>query len=137
MTNEEASVYHNISNLQVEDRLNLIDILSPQSSDSVIDLGCGTGRLCMFLSERMSDSGKVLGIDPAKVANKGRKDTMTNLRFAVGSDQTFPEDQYNAVVSTHVIHWIKDKGATFKRVYDNLKPGGKFAFAIMEYQTYW
>ena len=91
-------------------------------------MGCGTGRLCMVLTERMSDGGKVLGIDPDAerigVANKGRKDTMTNLRFAVGSDQTFPEDQYNAVVSTHVIHWIKDKGATFKRVYDYLKPGG-------------
>ena len=137
MTNEEASVYHNISNLQVEDGLNLIDILSPQPSDSILDLGCGTGRLCMVLSERMSDGGKVLGIDPDAerigVANKERKDTMTNLRFAVGSDQTFPEDQYDAVVSTQVIHWIKDKGATFKRVYDNLKPGGKFAFATISH----
>ncbi|XP_011408779.1 PREDICTED: uncharacterized protein LOC105315737 [Amphimedon queenslandica] len=135
MTNEEASVYHNISNLQVEDGLNLIDNLSPQSSDSVLDMGCGTGRLCMVLSERLSDGGKVLGIDPdaerISVANKGRKDTMTNLRFAIGSDQTFPEDQYDAVVSTHVIHWIKNKDATFKRIYDNLKPGGKFAFATI------
>uniref|UniRef100_A0A1X7TQI1 Methyltransferase domain-containing protein n=1 Tax=Amphimedon queenslandica TaxID=400682 RepID=A0A1X7TQI1_AMPQE len=135
MTNEEASVYHNISNIQLEDGLNLIDNLSPQSSDSVLDMGCGTGRLCMVLSERLSDGGKVLGIDPDEerinVANKGRKDTMTNLRFAVGSDQTFPEDQYDAIISSQVIHWIKNKDATFKRVYENLKPGGKFAFATI------
>ena len=135
MTSEEASIYHNISNIQLEDGLNLIDNLSPQSSDSVLDMGCGTGRLCMVLSERLSDGGKVLGIDPdaerISVANKGRKDSMTNLQFAVGSDQTFPEDQYDAVISTQVIHWIKNKDATFKRVYDNLKPGGKFAIATI------
>ena len=127
----EAAVYHNISDMQHEDALKLLEILSPQPNGSILDLGCGTGRLSKVLSERVGNGGKVVGVDPdedrIKIAIAEGKD-YNNLQLMVGSDQTFPEDQYDMVVATDVIHWIKDKEATFKRVYDNLKPGGKFGF---------
>ena len=127
----EAAVYHNISDMQHEDALKLLEILSPQPNGSILDLGCGTGRLSKVLSERVGNGGKVVGVDldedRIKIAIAEAKDC-NNLQLMVGSDQTFPEDQYDMVVATDVIHWIKDKEATFKRVYDNLKPGGKFGF---------
>ncbi|XP_011406109.1 PREDICTED: uncharacterized methyltransferase C70.08c-like [Amphimedon queenslandica] len=125
-----ASAYHEESDFQLETGLDLLDILSPQSTAVVLDIGCGTGRLSKILSDRLVD-GRVVGVDPdeerIKIAmdeGKGR----TNLQFMVGSDQTFPEDQYDIVFSNVVIHWIKDKRETFKKVYANLKPGGKFGF---------
>ena len=50
----------------------------------------------------------------------------------VGSDQSFPGDKYDAVVSTDVFHWIKDKESLFKRIYDNLRPGGKLGFTTFD-----
>lgn len=47
-----------------------------------------------------------------------------------GSDEYFPEDQYDVVFSNYVLHWIKDKASTFKKVHQNLKPGGRFAFTV-------
>ena len=127
----EATVYHNTSDMQHEDALKLLEILSPQFNGSVLDLGCGTGRLSKVLSERVGNGGKVVGVDPdedrIKIAIAEGRD-YNNLQLMVGSDQTFPDDQYDMVVATDVIHWIKDKEATFKRVYGNLKPGGKFGF---------
>ena len=127
---DSANAYHNISDMQHEDAFKLLEILSPQPNGSILDLGCGTGRLSKVLSER-GNGGKVVGVDPdedrIKIAIAEGKD-YNNLQLMVGSDQTFPEDQYDMVVATDVIHWIKDKEATFKRVYDNLKPGGKFGF---------
>ena len=116
----EAIVYHDVSDLQFEDGLKLLEMLSPQPNGSILDLGCGTGRLSQVLSERVGNGGKVVGVDPdeerIKIAIAEGKG-YDNLQFMVGSDQTFPEDQYDIVVATDVMQWIKNKEATFKRVY--------------------
>ena len=51
-----------------------------------------------------------------------------NIVYIQADDQTFPSGQYDLIFSNIVIHWIKDKRALFTRVYDNLAPGGCFAF---------
>ena len=126
-----ASAYHEESDFQLETGLVLLDILSPQSTVLALDIGCGTGRLSKILSDRLVDGGKVIGVDPDEERIKiaiGEGRGHTNLQFMVGSDQSFPENQYDIVFSNVVIHWIKDKRETFKKVYANLKPGGKFGF---------
>ena len=134
MNKDEARVYHEISKFQYEDGLKLLDILSPQSTALALDIGCGTGRLSKILSDRLVDGGKVIGVDPdeerIKIAiDEGRGHT--NLQFMVGSDQSFPESQYDVVLCTDAIHWIEDKRETFSRVYANLRPGGRFGVTTL------
>ena len=45
-----------------------------------------------------------------------------------GNDASFPEGLYDLVFTNFVIHWVSDKDALFERVYQSLKPGGRFAF---------
>ena len=56
------------------------------------------------------------------------KYSKVNIEYIQADDQTFPSAQYHAIFANAVIHWIRDKEALFKRVYDNLCPGGHFAF---------
>ena len=64
----EASIYHKVSNFQFEDALKLLEFLSPQANDSILDIGCGTGRLAEVFSQvTCNGEGKVLGIDPVVV----------------------------------------------------------------------
>ena len=131
---EAANIYHEAAVFQLEDALKILEIISPQPKSSVLDMGCGTGRLSKVISKKVGSGGKVVGVDPDEerinIAAAEEK-YHNNLQFMVGSDQTFPKDQYDVIVSTDVIHWIKDKEATFQRVYDNLKPGGKFGFTTL------
>ena len=60
----EATVYHNTSVEQREEGMRLLEFLSPQPNGSILDLGCGTGRFCKVLSERVGNGGKVVGVDP-------------------------------------------------------------------------
>ena len=36
--------------------------------------------------------------------------------------------------SNYVLHWIENKFALLKKVYQNLKPGGQFAFVVSDRQ---
>ncbi|XP_019849490.1 PREDICTED: uncharacterized protein LOC109580592 [Amphimedon queenslandica] len=135
MAADAASSYHSLSDIQFKEGLTLIEELSPQEKDKVLDLGCGTGRLTQVLAERVGPEGLVVGIDPdeerIKVAIEEKGHGRSNLIFVVADDQSFPEDQYDMVFCSNVIHWIKEKERVFERVYKNLRPGGRFGFIAM------
>ena len=54
-----------------------------------------------------------------------------------GNDATFPEGPYDLVFANLVVHRIHDKEALFRRVYENLKPGGRFAFSTANGNPVW
>ena len=61
-----------------------------------------------------------------KIARK--KHSADNTEYIQADDKTFPPGQYDLTFSNIVIHWISDKEAVLKRVHENLRPGGCFAF---------
>ena len=130
-----ASSYHRISDIQFKEGLTLIEELCPQRKDKVLDIGCGTGRLSQVLAERVGPEGGVVGIDPdegrIEVATQEKGTGESSLIFIAADDQSFPDDQYDIVFCSNVIHWIKDKERVFDRVYKNLRPGGKFGLIAM------
>ena len=81
--------------------MKLLEKLQIQETDIVLDLGCGTGRLTNNIVKRVS-KGEVIGIDPDKERIKiaMAESTGDNLQFMIASDQSFPENQYDHVVST-------------------------------------
>ena len=131
----EAEIYHQTAMKQYEDGITLIDLLSPTKKSKVLDLGCGTGYLSKVLGERVGPGGEVVGVDPDKARIKVAKEkyASSNVVFSVGSTDGFPEAQYDFVFSNYVLHWVNDKESAFKKVYDNLKPGGRFGFLASLY----
>ena len=133
---ELAKFYSEISDLHKEHSKELIEKLSLENNMKILDLGCGTGYLSSLLADSVGPEGKVVAVDP----NKSRLEVAeqnylrSNLLFLEASDVTFPEDQYDLVFSNYVLHWIENKAALFKRVYENLKPGGQFAFVVSDQQ---
>ena len=131
---ELAKLYSEVSGMQKEHGKELIEKLSLEKNMKILDLGCGTGYLSSVLADCVGPEGKVVAIDPNKsrleIAEK--QYSRSNLVFLEANDVTLPEDQYDLVFATYVLHWIQNKTAVFNKVYQNLKPGGRFAFTVPE-----
>ena len=108
----------------------MIDMLVVKKGSTILDLGCGIGNLTKRLSERVGPEGKVVAVDPdgdrLRIARE--RYSASNVEYIQADDKTFPAGQYDVIFSNAVIHWISDKEALYRRVYENLRPNGQFAF---------
>ena len=102
----------------------LVDLLAPKSDERILDLGCGTGVLT---SEIAMSGAKVFGIDrsPEMVAQARSK--FPALRFEVvdATEMKFNEE-FDAVFSNAVLHWIPEAEQVVRGIARVLKPGGRF-----------
>jgi trans-aconitate 2-methyltransferase len=109
----------------------VIDRLDLRGGETVVDLGCGTGRDTERLLEKLPD-GRVIAVD-------GSVQMLDRLRERLGKNldrvevvqadltQPFPEVVGgNAVMSVATFHWVPDHAALFRRVARCLPPNGRF-----------
>lgn len=97
----------------------------------VLDLGCGFGGFSVVLSELVGPDGKVVAVDPdaGRIRSAENKNARPNIEYLVGTDQTFPGEQYDLVFANGIVHWVSNKEALFERVFNKLRPGGVFALS--------
>ena len=109
------------------DFLNLLDLNKAQS---VLEIGCGTGRLAL----RVAPFVKVFcGIDfspkTIEIANKHLNFDNVNLICADFLDYDFQES-FDTVYSSLTFLHIKDKNHAVNKVFNILSPGGRFVLSI-------
>ena len=129
-----AASYVKRSQVQQNIGMKMIDKASINKGDSVLDLGCGTGYLTKVLSERVGPEGKVVAVDPDGERLKLARENYpaNNIEYIQADDKTFPLGIYDLVFANQAIHWVGNKEAVLKRVYENLRPGGQFAFTTVD-----
>lgn len=111
----------------------VLDRLALSGHETVLDAGCGSGRLTEQLTERLP-TGKVIAVDasPSMVAvarerlgpnaDIRRVDLLELDLASLGS-----KEPVDAVFSTATFHWISDHDALFRRLHGVLKPGGRLS----------
>jgi len=102
-----------------------------KGKESILDYGCGTGRLTEFMAR---DFKKVIGVDiSAAMIAEGRQrlKELENVEFLEtdGKSIQLPDESVNLVFSYLVFQHIKERVMvenTFKEIYRVLTPGGIF-----------
>jgi trans-aconitate 2-methyltransferase len=122
----DASTYDRVSSPQVEWAGPVLDRLELQGDETVLDAGCGSGRVTAMLIERLP-AGNVIAVDssPAMVA-KAREAIGDRAQVLLQdlAELRSPEP-VDAIFSNAVFHWVLDHKRLFKRLFEALKPGGR------------
>ena len=125
----DADTYHTISCPQAAMAQAVLDRLDLRGDETVLDAGCGSGRVTATLLDRLSH-GRVVAVDadagmveharatlPADRAEVHHRD-LTALRLDAPVDAAF---------SNAVFHWVPDHEALFAALARVLCPGGRLS----------
>lgn len=122
----DATTYQRVSVPHEEWAGAVLERLSPRGDETVLDAGCGTGRVTRMLIERLPE-GRVIGVDGSQAMIAAVRKILRARDEAFVTDLTLLdlEAPVDAVLSSAVFHWIKDHDALFARMRGTLRPGGR------------
>ncbi len=114
-------------------------ILKKNKIKSLLDLGCGTGKLTITLAKMGFD---VHGIDISprliKVAKKTAKKEKLNINFVVGDIRRLNlKKKFDCIVLSEVLEHIKDDASLLKSTKKLLKKNGKLFVSVPAFQLLW
>ena len=128
--NWNAKDYATQSSAQLKWAKELIEKINIQGTESILDIGCGDGKITALLAETCSE-GRVIGIDSSQsMINEAESsfvhEKFPNLSFQVmdASNLIFNE-AFDFIFSNSALHWIKDHSPVLSGIYHALKPSGK------------
>ena len=122
----DAGTYDRVSDPQVAMALGVLDRLDLRGDETVLDAGCGSGRVTRLLLERVP-RGRVIAVDGSASMVTAAREALPPGVEVFQSDlvEVAVPEPVDAVFSNAVFHWIADHDALFARVHAALEPGGQ------------
>jgi ubiquinone/menaquinone biosynthesis C-methylase UbiE len=112
----------------------LVDLLSLQPSERVLDVACGTGVTTRLAKSRVGPGGRVDGLDINAAMLAKAKDLADALDIGWierdAANSGLPSGSYEVVMSQHGYHYFPNKPAALDEFRRLLAPKGRMAFSI-------
>jgi trans-aconitate 2-methyltransferase len=128
----DGASYDRVSGTMEALGLEVLERLELRGDETVLDAGCGSGRITQALIERLP-RGRVIAVDEsASMVDAARRRldgsaaggaARVDLRVADLLDLEL-EQPVDAILSTATFHWIADHERLFARLHAVLRPGG-------------
>jgi trans-aconitate 2-methyltransferase len=125
----DAETYDRIADPQFRWGLAVLDRLDLRGNESVLDAGCGSGRVTEALVERLPD-GHVVAFDGSPSMIEQARERLgrfgDGVRFVTG-DLLEPLDvePMHAIFSTATFHWVTDHDRLFANLSAVTRTGGR------------
>jgi len=128
----DAATYDRVANPQTSWGTAVLNRLPLRGDETILDAGCGTGRVTELLIERLPQ-GRVVALDasPSMVDEAhrrlGRFGAQVDFLVAdLGQPFTLPGGVLaDAILSTATFHWVPDHDALFRNLAGVVRPGGR------------
>ena len=109
-----------------------------QAGDTILDLGCGTGRNAVLMASCLSEEGRITGMDVSEIMEKQFMEKFSGDTRAgfirQRADISFElSQQFDKILISFVIHGFPHevRKTVIGNAYNHLKPGG--AFIILDF----
>lgn len=124
-----AASYHKVSTPHQDWGLAVLERVELRGDETVLDAGCGTGRITQMLLDRLP-RGRVVAVDGSQAMVDRAREQLDDRATVLRADlvQLTLDEPVDAAISTAAFHWIADHDALFARLHEALKPGGQFVF---------
>jgi trans-aconitate 2-methyltransferase len=122
-----AASYDRVSGPQAAWAGAVLERLPLRGDETVLDAGCGSGRVTAMLLERLPE-GRVIAVDAAPSMVEHARGALPADRATVicaSLTELVLDEPVDAVFSNAVFHWVADHELLFRRLHAALKPGGR------------
>ena len=126
----DAQEYEKHSQGQQKWARELIEKISLEGTENVLDLGCGDGKVTAEISKLVSN-GSIIGVDNSAGMIKLARDKHSTAIYPNLSFQEMDagnlkfNDRFDLIFSNAALHWVKDQKPVIKGMFKCLKPGGR------------
>jgi trans-aconitate 2-methyltransferase len=123
----DAETYHEVSSPHVAWAGALLDRLDLRGDETVLDAGCGSGRVTLMLVERLP-RGHVIAVDQAPSMVEHAREALDGADatvFQADLTELALERPVDAIFSNAVFHWVPDHDRLFARLHEALRAGGR------------
>jgi trans-aconitate 2-methyltransferase len=122
----DAAAYDRLADPQEEWAREVVERLELGGGETVLDAGCGSGRVTRLLIERLP-RGRVVAVDASPSMIEMAREVLRPSDQALLADLTELEldEPVDAVFSTATFHWVLDHDRLFQRLHAALRPGGQ------------
>jgi trans-aconitate 2-methyltransferase len=128
----DAATYDRVADPQTRWGAAVLERLSLVGDETVLDAGCGSGRVTELLLERVPH-GRVIALDASRaMVEEARRrlsrfgDRVDFVVADLGRPFSLPDGKpVDAILSTATFHWVADHDALFRNLADVTRPGGR------------
>ncbi len=125
----DGAIYHRLSKPQFQWGLKVLSRMALRGDETILDAGCGTGRLTEKLLEKLP-KGRVIAFDGSPSMLKVAREYLgprfgDRVTFLEGNLENLSLDKIaDGIFSTATFHWVKDHSRLFNSLLAALRPGG-------------
>ncbi|HEY3062340.1 MAG TPA: class I SAM-dependent methyltransferase [Chloroflexota bacterium] len=127
----DAQTYHRVASPHAKWGARVLDRLRLNGDETVLDAGCGSGRVTASLFERLP-RGRVMAadlsssmLDEARTTLAEFGDRVTFVETDLLRIEAALDEPVDAIFSTATFHWIADHDALFRALFAVLRPMGQ------------
>ena len=124
-----SDAYHQLSEPQLLWGKRVLSWLSLRGDETVLDAGCGTGRVTAELLDLLP-RGRVVAVDFSENMLRTAREHLQprfaeRIAFVEADLQFLPFDRaFDGIFGTASFHWVRDHERLFRSLYRALRPGG-------------